>query len=343
MAVATVVDRVTATADPPPTGIPNPIHDGEGADAAGYAGALVAGVRTYGWAVQTIARALGDEWLVGGWVDFSLRRPLFAGEELTITVEPGTGEVRCTVDDRVVLDGTVGLGSAAWLDELHPPEFAAGEDPPSIRASYDLDSIPLDRPLRPLRVYLKTEAARDLATDDLGIDDPRYLQGERPSIHPYFLAGRMAPLTRHNFTYGPTIHVRSQIQHCGAASSGQEVTVGATIVDAYDRNGHWYQVLDGRVTGSDDGELALIRHHTIFRPGAPRCPHRSGPEPAQAPPRYRSSPKASTYRRMATSSSAPRTSRHLTSNLVRSWTDSSAVWLGTSTRARIASVKGLSR
>ena len=76
---------------------------------------------------------------------------------------------------------------------------------------------------------------------------------------------RIAPLTRHNFTYGPTIHVRSQIQHLRESRSDRTITVGARIVDAYDCNDHWYQVLDGVVT-DDDGELCRIRHHTIFRP-----------------------------------------------------------------------------
>ena len=68
-------------------------------------------------------------------------------------------------------------------------------------------------------------------------------------LHPWFLAGRMAPLTRHNFTYGPTIHVRTQIQHRGLARADQEVVVGARIVEVYDRKDHWYQVLDGLVVG----------------------------------------------------------------------------------------------
>ena len=53
-----VVDPVTrtvvATADPPPVGIPNPIHADDGASTAGYAGALVAGVRTYGWVAEAV-------------------------------------------------------------------------------------------------------------------------------------------------------------------------------------------------------------------------------------------------------------------------------------------------
>ena len=74
----------------------------------------------------------------------------------------------------------------------------------------------------------------------------------------------MAPLTRHNFTYGPTIHVRSQIQHLAEAKADNEITVGAQIVDAYERD-HWYQVLDG-IVSQQQQEIARIRHHTIFRP-----------------------------------------------------------------------------
>lgn len=296
--------RIIATPDPPPTGIRNPIHDAEGADGAGYAGALVAGVRTYGWAAQTIVEALGSGWLDSGWADVSLHRPLFAGEQLTITLTPpaegaddsawsvrcgatGTatdrngGDGRAGGNERVVLDGRAGLGDAPWLEDIHPPTPASGQDPPDIRPTYDLDSVPIGEPLRPLAAYVKAEAARRHVTDDLGLTDPGdlapYLDSEPPRVHPYFLAGRMAPLTRHNFTYGPTIHVRTQIQHRAAARADRQMIVGAAIVDAYDRNDHWYQVLDGIVTAGtspDDAgtTLAVIRHHTIFRPRGTTLP-----------------------------------------------------------------------
>ena len=280
-----IVGHVTATPDPPPTGIRNPIHDAEGADGAGYTGALVAGVRTYGWAAQTIVRALGDGWLDSGWADVSLRRPLFAGEEVTVTMTPperaGSTDawtLTCRASgqggDRVVLDGSAGSGEAPWFGEIDPPAPAPGEDPPAIRSTYDLSSIPLGEPLRPLKAYVKAAAARSLVTDDLGLTDPDdvalYLSDDPPRIHPYFLAGRMAPLTRHNFTYGPTIHVRTQIQHRERAIAEQPITVGAKIVDAYDRNDHWYQVLDGTV--SSGATLAVTRHHTIFRPRGTTMP-----------------------------------------------------------------------
>lgn len=266
-------DVVVATADPPATGVHNPIHDAAGAGAAGYSGALVAGVRTYGWAAETITRALGDRWLNCGWVDYRLRRPLFAGEAVRTIVERDADvwSVTCSVDDgekqRVVLEGTAGHDEAAWLVELEPPEPMPALDALAPLPSYDLDGVPLRQPLRPLGAFVTREAAHRMVAEDLGLSSPRYFDTDGASsfVHPYFLAGRMAPLTRHNFVYGPTIHVRSQIQHRREARSGCEITVGAQIVDAYDRNDHWYQVLDGVVT-DDAGELARIRHHTIFRP-----------------------------------------------------------------------------
>ena len=264
-------DEVVATPDPPPKGVPNPIHDATGAAAAGYAGALVAGVRTYGWACQAVVRALGPEWLESGWIDYRLRRPLFAGEQLTTEVEENDQcwriECRAGDDRRVVLDGKAGLAQASWGADLAPPEPGPASEPATERPSYTLDTVPLNAPLRPLGAYVTRAAAIDMVLDDLELpasEAERYI-AEPGLVHPYFLAGRMAPLTRHNFTYGPTIHVRSQIQHTRLPVSEREFVVGAKIVDAYERNEHWYQVLDGIVT-DPDGEVCRIRHHTIFRP-----------------------------------------------------------------------------
>lgn len=264
---------IVATPDPPPTGIANPIHAEDGAAGAGYRGALVAGVRTYGWVVEATLEAFGPEWLDNGWADITLRRPLFEGETVTVTVEPikqstggPTASVAAAVGDRIVLDGTVGLGQAEWLGDIDSPTPAPAEEPPDVRPTYTIDSVPIGQPFRPLGAYLTTAAAAKLAHEDLGQTESN-VPPDR--IHPWFLAARMAPLTRHNFTYGPTIHARTQIQHRGPAAVDQQVVVGAKIVDAYDRKGHWYQVLDGAVTGWAGGEpveLARVRHHTIFRP-----------------------------------------------------------------------------
>jgi acyl dehydratase len=257
---------IVATPDPPSTGIANPIHDADGAAAAGYAGALVAGVRTYGWAAETVMQVFGLDWVRHGWADFSLRRPLHAGEEVSVTVSED-GAIAVAARGRVVLDGRVGIGDAAWLGALDPPDPAPAAEPPSVRPSYVVETAPVGEVLRPLGVYVSAAAARRLVTDDLGLaSSPVVDEADPPLLHPFFLAARMAPLTRHNFTYGPTIHVRTQIQHLRGASADQEVTIGARLVAAFERNGHGYQVLDGVITGQGGSELGRLRHHTIFHP-----------------------------------------------------------------------------
>lgn len=261
---------IVATADPPPTGIANPIHADDGATGAGYRGALVAGVRTYGWVADAVRAVAGTGWLANGWADITLRRPLYVGDTVVIDVEPDPGgppdswTVRAAVDgDRVVLEGTAGLGSATWLDAINPPRQTPPQDPPRVRPTYTLDDVPKRQPLRPLRAYVTADAARRLATEDLGLERTTLPAG---ALHPWFLAARMAPLTRHNFTYGPTIHVRTQIQHTTIATADHEIVVGAQIVDAYERNDHWYQILDGTVWDDTGQEVARLRHTTIFRP-----------------------------------------------------------------------------
>lgn len=268
--------EVIATPDPPPRGIPNPIHGDEGAAGAGYAGALVAGVRTYGWVVEAVLGVAGDRWATDGWADVSLRRPLYAGERLAIDVQPDDASpdgwsVRATAvaGDRLVLDGRVGLGRAAFAGEIEPPSWSVPADPPPLRPTYTIDSVPTRSALRPLGVTIEERAARRIALDELGQQDSAVPAG---TIHPWFLAARMAPLTRHNFTYGPTIHVRTQIQHLAAAPSGGRLTIGAQIVDRWERNEHWYQLLDGSLWVDQLGsagapvEVARLRHTTIFRP-----------------------------------------------------------------------------
>jgi len=267
---------VVATPDPPPTGIANPIHAEDGAAGAGYRGALVAGVRTYGWVADAVRATAGSEWLAQGWADITLRRPLYAGEEVQIDldarpdVEPATWSVRAAVGgERVVLDGAVGLGVAGFFDAIRPPARTPAEPPPPLRPTYGLDDAPRRTPLRSLGAYISTNAARRLATEDLGLADTTLPAG---AVHPWFLAARMAPLTRHNFTYGPTIHVRTQIQHLAVATAEHEIVISAHIVDAYERNDHWYQVLDGTVWDDSGLELARLKHTTIFRPRGTTMP-----------------------------------------------------------------------
>jgi hypothetical protein len=266
----TFVARRIAVPDPPETIEANPIHGAEGAAAAGYAGALVAGVHTYGWATAAVLDALRDRWLSDGWADVSYRRPVYDGDELVSTatiLDDGTVSLQTIVNgERVVLEGTAGLGRAAWFAQLEVPE-QRDPTPPVAEADLvrmELATAPVHGDFGPMAVDASRGFATAWADTRLADDDPRWHEGDRPLLHPSFLAGRMTPLFRHNYRYGPAIHVRTAIQHLAPARAGQQLVVAARLHAAYERKGHHYHESDCWIFAEDGTALAAKRHTGIF-------------------------------------------------------------------------------
>lgn len=105
--------------------------------------------------------------------------------------------MRASVGERVVLEGTVGVGTASWANGIDAPDPRAALDPSALRPTYTIDTAPVGRPLRPLGAFVSAGGARRLALDDLGQTSSRVPTGR---LHPWLLTVRMAPLTRRNFT-----------------------------------------------------------------------------------------------------------------------------------------------
>jgi acyl dehydratase len=256
--------RHVATADPSETVSANPIHGAEGARAAGYADALVAGIHVYGWATEAVVADpdLGEAWLDDGWADVRLRRPTYPGDELVTTVTDGR-LVTAKADGTVVLEGEVGRGRAPWYPSLERPTRLRPEPPvpdEELRRM-ELASAPIGEDFRPMAVDASPSYSARWVAARLGDRDPRW--SER--LHPAYLAGRMTPLFRHSYRYGPAIHVRSQVQHLAPARTGGELVVGARLHDAYERKGHHYHESDCLMVAADGTEVALKRHTGIFR------------------------------------------------------------------------------
>jgi hypothetical protein len=269
--------RRLALADPDEVVEANPVHGAVGAAALGYKAALVAGIHTYGWACEAIIAALGEKWLDQGWADVSFRRPVHPGDELLTTVALGSGSggsgpsgaVRTTVGPAgpVVLEGEVGMGRAPWFGQLDVPERRRPQPPvpEAARVRMQLATAPVGRDFRPMAVDASTPEARAWAAGRLDDHHPRWHEGRRPRLHPSFLAGRMTPLFRHSYRYGPAIHVRTQIQHLAPARAGQELAVAARLHAAYERKGHHLHESDCWIFGAGGSALAAKRHTGIFR------------------------------------------------------------------------------
>ena len=121
------------------------------------------------------------------------------------------------------------------------------------------------RDFRPMAVDATRSFATAWASTRLEDHDRRWYEGDHPRLHPSFLAGRMTPLFRHNYRYGPAIHVRTQIQHLAAARAGQRLVVAARLHAAYERKGHHYHESDCWIFAEDGTALAAKRHTGIFK------------------------------------------------------------------------------
>ncbi len=248
--------------------IPNIMHSTQGAQQFGYKAALVGGTTVYGWAVPAVLQVFGSEWLHNGWHDVTFRKPVFPGDEITTSVterDDGAADlVMVNQDGGSCVMGTVGVDDAPWLDELRMPQRLTPEPKLDRVPDLTLQDAPVGQDLRPLAEAISKEEAERFAREEERDTDPLWA-GERPRLHPGWIAFRVWPFIRHSVHMGPILHTRSQIQHVAPAFAGQTITTAGHFVEAYERKGHHYCLVDGVALSEDGQALARFRHTTIFK------------------------------------------------------------------------------
>ena len=270
MTTETIETRITAFLDGEDSlAISNIIHSTDGAQEYGYDGALVGGVTVFSWSVAALIEAVGDGWLADGWVDFSLRRPVYPGYEMTtrVTTVDGGDDVEFVMlnqEGERCVAGAAGRGRAVWFDELQPASRIEAEQEPADKPQLTPAIVPTGEDLRPMPVPFSEEDAAVYA-DTRASDSHSRWRGEGALLHPGWIAARATPLMRHSYTYGPSIHARSQIQHLAPARAGQTVVVAGHVTDAYERKGHEYVLVDCSLLNAEGGEFARLRHTTIYQ------------------------------------------------------------------------------
>ena len=252
--------------------ISNPIHSTEVANQYGFEAALVGGVTVYGWFTPAILNLLGERWLSDGWADVRFRRPVYPGMEMTARAErtaAGMDLKMLLPDGDTAIVGAGGLGTAPWFEEITATPHRDAETRPEALPILTLETAPSNAKLRPMPVPYSVEDATTYATK-LQKDESGRFAGEGCLVHPGWVAARMTPLLKHSFEYGPSIHIRSQVQHMAPARAGQSFTMVGTFLRAHEQNGHHVAELDGSLVAEDGTECARLRHTTIFRIRPPK-------------------------------------------------------------------------
>jgi len=260
-AVERTIVAAMPDADAPNPG--NPIHSTDTARDYGFRAALVGGATVYGWCAASIIEAAGIEWLDQGWAHVSFRRPVFPNDELRVRIRAdGALEVR-GADDRIRIDGRVGLGAAPWPPVV-APTHKAPEPPADPLPALTPDNVPVGRDLRARRVELSRADAEAFCRDKQNETLPIFY-GADARVHPAWLANQPIYWLHHSYSYGPAIHTESRIEHIRGARVGQDFTVLGRCADAFERKGHRYIVNDVEIVDAADRLIARIRHTAIYQ------------------------------------------------------------------------------
>jgi hypothetical protein len=244
----------------------NKIHDDAEARRYGYTGGLVPGVTLYAYLTRLAVETFGAAWIESGTAECGFRRPVYEGERIRCEGEISDGaalDLRVLRDGIVCAEGRAAAGERTVSAERAVPLGGAASDPlPELRPGH----VPIGVPLAPLHSVLTLEDAVRYADDT---DDPNpWYRGPSPFggalVPPGWLAARQAPLIRHNFRFGPSIHVRSVIRHCAPALAGRAYLTAGVIRETFERHGNHYLVMDAETRDDQDRIVYRVAHTTIF-------------------------------------------------------------------------------
>lgn len=216
----------------------NPIHTDSGAIAAGFPGALVAGVTTYVYLTHPAGEAWGVDWARAGGAEVRFHAPVLDHDVLQC--EPVQTEDGQVVEARV--GGEVRATCRVWA--------GADEGPVELRDGASLE---------PLRVTLDhgqlTYSTR--AGDDLK------MYGQGGVIHPVAWLSLANRICKQNLVRGAWIHTMSRVQHHRVAQVGSEAVLTGSVVERFHSRIGERVVLDLRVWV--DGDLtASVEHQAII-------------------------------------------------------------------------------
>ena len=219
----------------------NPVHTDEGATAAGFPSALVAGTTVHAYLTHPPAQAWGSAWLGRGWSELRLLSPVFDNDTVDlIPNDHGIPNDDCVIEARV--EGQLRATLAVSIAPRSAVERAVIEQHADL--TFDL--------------------ARGLGTYGLRAGDDLGLYATEGWVHPavWPCIGNQVTDTFH--VTGPWVHVRSAVTHMGLVPNDAVVTVRSALVDRFETKAGERVVLDIEAI-VDDVVVARIEHESIIR------------------------------------------------------------------------------
>ena len=244
----------------------NSIHTDEGARAAGFERALVAGVTSYAYCLHPVIEHFGLDWLGSGEAEVRFRSPVFDGDLVSFPLKqhsPRTVHENRTVREIEVMHGDGGVMVEAWV---------ARSDRPLVTVSAWNKHRPIPHPHTTPRngesletVFLRLEgeygsqyALRSGNGDDqcarVGLVHP----GVWPALGNYVFHRQLAR--------GSWIHTRSVVRQFGVVADGAEAEISTNVIERFHRSGE--RAIADVIIRVEGQVVAAIEHEAIVDLGA---------------------------------------------------------------------------
>jgi acyl dehydratase len=254
---ATIIHRVTARNTARSS--PNKIHDTDTARAYGFEGGLVPGVTIFAWMCGPPIEAFGAEWLDRGAISARFAKPVYEGDDVTISAtETDDGlALELKARDVVVASGSASTAAGNDFPALERRPLPAAPPPASsetlapgltlgtIDATYETDRV---------NEYLRSIGAEHSIPAEARVAHPGWL----------LLLANLA--LSNNVGLGPWIHVSSDVRLHSKVADGETVSALSRVADAYERKGHRFVELDVVIVAGDVRPAASVRHTAIYEP-----------------------------------------------------------------------------
>jgi acyl dehydratase len=240
----------------------NKIHDDAVARKFGFAGGLVPGVEVYAYMTHAAVERWGRAWLEHGSAECRFIRPVYDGQQVTVTGKAADGGLDLAIETeaglcasgRAALPGPATAPSADDFEPVVRPETRPAADEQTLAPGTRLGIAPF----RPTSEF----SARYLA--DIGETHPVY--AAEGLCHPGILLRLCNWALTQNVVLGPWIHAGSTVRNFAAARVGDELTVRALVTANYERKGHRMVDLDALIVINGQRPVARIAHTAIWRP-----------------------------------------------------------------------------
>jgi len=240
----------------------NKIHDDEVAKKFGFGGGLVPGAIVYAYMTHLPLERWGRAWLERGTAECRFAKPVYDGDQVTVTASESDGVLDIRLECRGVLCATA---TASLPGAAKPPaldDFRGVAQRP-IRPPADEASLAIGSWLGIEPLVATPELIAQYARE---VREASPLYEKEGLLHPVLVPHICNFALNRNVTLGPWMHVGSKIQHFAAARTGDSLGVRARITGNYEHKGHLFVDIDALILANDRTPIARSEHLSIYRP-----------------------------------------------------------------------------